>query len=534
MNIEEAFNLALKNIADHGDTDILPLPFENFIFADFQAQCRDILKDLHDNLPARLATIPPQIIPMLAQVGYTGFRWATFIEPFWNAYYLALVISIADQIEKQRISDDKKMVFSYRFKPESGSGKLFTASNWMLFRRHCLDMSRASPVIVQTDIADFYPRIYHHRVENALNRLPAAGDIPARIMKLLGAFSRHVSYGLPVGGPASRILSELALNAVDTLLERKGIKFCRYADDYVLFCADRADAYRDLVFLADKLANEGLVLQKKKTRILDAEEFRQASALLDPTMDPSKPQETDEQKLLNISINFDPYSPTAEEDYEDLKTAVEQVDILGILGREISKSAIDPAVAKQAVQAVRMLEFPQRFAALRMLLDAENILILAPIFVTLMRLVRDLYPDLSSAEQDFIDNALIELSSGRSPMLSVEVNLAHYVQALAGNRSQPKEEILISLFTATGNSIIRRLIILVMTRWKCHYWLSDIKSLYGAMPVLEKRAYILASYCLGDEGKHWRTNTRVSWTPPETLIRDWYAARLDGNKGVPV
>jgi len=277
-----------------------------------------------------------------------------------------------------------------------------------------------------------------------------------------------------------------------------------------------------------------LVLQKKKTRILDAEEFRQASGLLDPETDPSKPQVTDEQKLLNISINFDPYSPTAEEDYEELKTAVEQVDILGILGREISKTAIDPAVAKQAVQAVRMLDLPQRFAALRMLLDAENILILAPIFVTLMRLVRDLYPDLSPAEQGFIDNALVELSSGRSPMLSVEVNLAHYVQALAGNASQAKEEILILLFRSTGNSIIRRLIILVMTRWRCHYWLSDVKSQYGAMPILEKRAYILASYCLGDEGKHWRTHTRFSWTQPELLIRDWYAARLDGSKGVPV
>jgi hypothetical protein len=534
MKVEDAFIPALQNIADHGDTDILPLPFETYLFADEQAKSREILKDLHDNLDARLAANPPQIIPTLAQVGYTGFRWATFIEPFWNAYYLSLAISVAGQIEEARISGDKNMVFSYRFGLADGSSKLFTESNWMRFRRHCLAMSRSSPIIVQTDIADFYPRVYHHRVENALNRLPAAGDVPSRLMKLLGAFSRHVSYGLPVGGPASRILSELALNSVDFLLERRGIKFCRYADDYVLFCADRADAYRDLVFLADKLANEGLVLQKKKTRILDSEEFRQASALLDPETDPSRARITDEQKLLNISIDFDPYSPTAEDDYENLKTAVEQVDILGILGREIAKTAIDPAVAKQAIQAVRMLDLPQRFAALRMLLDAENILILAPIFVTLMRLVRDLYPDLSPIEQDFVDTALIELSSGRSPMLSVDVNLAHYLQALAGNASQAKEEILIHLFRSTGNSIIRRLIILIMSRWKCYYWLSDVKSQYGAMPILEKRAFVLASYCLGDEGKHWRDHTRVSWGPPELLIRDWFAARFQRNKGVPV
>jgi type IV secretory pathway VirB4 component len=72
----------------------------------------------------------------------------------------------------------------------------------------------------------------------------------------------------------------LALNGVETLLDRKGVKFCRYSDDYAIFCADKADAYRTLVFLSEKLANEGLVLQKKKTRILSSDEFRQTAQIL--------------------------------------------------------------------------------------------------------------------------------------------------------------------------------------------------------------------------------------------------------------
>ena len=249
------------------------------------------------------------------------------------------MISIADKIEKDRIPEGSETVFSYRLSWQTDEGKLFKDSTWLDFRRRCLELSASSPVVVQTDIADFYPRIYHHRIENALHRLPSVGDTPKRIMDLLTSFTKNVSYGLPVGGPASRILSELALNGVDTLLVRRGITFCRYADDYAIFCRDKSEAYRTLVLLSEKLANEGLVLQKRKTRILAADEFRQTAQILDPA-DAANKIATEEQKLLNISIRFDPYSPTAEQDYEAIKEAISHKDIIGILGREIAKTTM--------------------------------------------------------------------------------------------------------------------------------------------------------------------------------------------------
>jgi len=97
---------------------------------------------------------------------------------------------------------------------------------------------------VQTDISDFYPRIYHHRIENALQRLPGVGDQPKRVMDLLKQFSQNVSYGLPVGGPASRILAELSLDGVDKLLIRRGVRFCLGLSD-TCPCARRStESYR--------------------------------------------------------------------------------------------------------------------------------------------------------------------------------------------------------------------------------------------------------------------------------------------------
>ena len=197
-------------------------------------------------------------------------------------------------------------------------------------------MAKQHEFVVLTDIADFYPRIYHHRVENALRRLPSPGDNPARLLQLLTHFSKTASYGLPVGGPASRILAELALNDADRQLARRKYNFCRYADDYSLFCNSKSDAYRGLVLLSEKLANEGLALQKSKTRILTSKEFLESAAMLDPE---SPEPVTEERKLLNISLRFDPYSTTAEEDYKAVKDAVRKVDIRGILGREIAKPA---------------------------------------------------------------------------------------------------------------------------------------------------------------------------------------------------
>lgn len=312
MKIEDAISAAIKNIAKYGDTDVFPFPIEKHVFYDCHDECKRLLMEIHSNLEKFLDSHPPVKIETLTQVGYTGFRWATQIEPFWNAYYLALVIRLADKIEAERISEKEKVVFSYRFQWNDKDAKLFKDINWNDFKQHCLELSKDYHYVVLTDIADFYTRVYHHRIENALQRLPSSGDIPHRIMKLLKNFSINVSYGLPIGGPASRILAELSLNDTDKLLHRQKIMFCRYADDYCIFCKDKSDAYRTLVLLSEKLYNEGLVLQKNKTKILTAEEYREISGLLNKKDgDSANKKSSDEEKLLNISIRFDPYSETA-------------------------------------------------------------------------------------------------------------------------------------------------------------------------------------------------------------------------------
>jgi hypothetical protein len=107
---------------------------------------------------------------LLTGVGYVGFRAATQIDAIWNAYLLALVIEIGTEIESARLSPDRGIVFSYRYRPQDSTSTLFDSDfGWASYHRHVLEKASAFEIVVSTDISDFYSRVYHHRLDNALS-----------------------------------------------------------------------------------------------------------------------------------------------------------------------------------------------------------------------------------------------------------------------------------------------------------------------------------------------------------------------------
>jgi hypothetical protein len=523
---------AIRNVSRFGDTDIFPLELERHVLFDRPDEVADLLEEMHRDFDRWINFSPPSFTKTLVPVGYTGFRWATQIEPFWNAYFLALVLRIAEEIEAQRVAPGEQRVFSYRYQYDEEHGKLFAESNWRSYRRQAQEIARAHNFVAVTDISDFYPRVYHHRIDNALRRIPAAEQVRAKILKLLMVFSRGDSYGLPVGGPASRILAELALNDVDRHLEVMGVNFCRYADDYTIGAESKNEAHRALVTLAEKLGHEGLALQKQKTRVLTCEEYLESVGLLDPEEN-AENTATAEDRLLSISVRFDPYAPNAAADYENLRAALREIDIVGILGREVAKAAIDQTIARQAISAVSALEPQQKEGAIRTLLDPENIAVLSPVFISVMRLVREVYDELPVPSQDYADQFLVQLYETSSHLLSVEVNVAFYVQAMARRVSHRKKQILIEMFERSRSSLVRRQIMLAMLGFDALFWLREQKNSFQQMGELERRSFIVASYWLRDEGRHWRNAHSPGFSPAQSLVKDWFSARWQTNQTVP-
>jgi hypothetical protein len=332
---------------------------------------------------------------------------------------------------------------------------------------------------------------------------------------------------LPVGGPAARLLSELLLNRTDRLLRSNDIKYCRFADDYHIFASSTEEAHQALLFLSEKLLrNEGLSLQKSKTRILTAREFISTSEFSDETEHVAG-NTLEARRLLTISLRFDPYSPTARDDYDALRNIVTEFDIVGMLQRELQKTRVHSALTKKLVAAIRFLDPKVKDKVCLALVD--NLDVLAPVFPNVMILLKDIWDELGTATQTTISALLRKLIESGSFLMQIELNLSYAVRVLSTKRESETEELLIRIYQRVTSSLIRRDIIVILARWRVAYWLSDVKGYFASLGAWEKRAFVVASYVLGDEGRHWRLSMRDRLTPVEGLFRSWAKSKFSAN-----
>jgi group II intron reverse transcriptase/maturase len=91
--------------------------------------------------------------------------------------------------------------------------------------------------VVDIDLEKFFDKINHDRLMQRLSK--GIGD--KRLLRLIKAFLKaglmesgleeQRIAGTPQGGPLSPLLSNIVLDELDKELERRGHRFCRYADD---------------------------------------------------------------------------------------------------------------------------------------------------------------------------------------------------------------------------------------------------------------------------------------------------------------
>ena len=117
--------------------------------------------------------------------------------------------------------------------------------------------------VVDMDLEKFFDRVNHDVLMARLARKITDKRILRLIRRYLqaGAMRAGVtsprSEGTPQGGPISPLLSNILLDELDKELERRGHRFCRYADDCNIYVRSKAAAERVMVsttrFLSQKL-----------------------------------------------------------------------------------------------------------------------------------------------------------------------------------------------------------------------------------------------------------------------------------------
>lgn len=525
--MRDSYKLAVKNISGFGDTDVFPFPIDNVIFYDREKEIVDLLDNISGCKPSDLfAQYPLLCDTQLVAAGYFGFRSVTQLDPIWNAFLLGKVLFLAASIEAQRIAPDKCTIFSYRYKPDPEAGSLFDREiGWHAFQTHAVELAQQNNFVVSCDISNFYSRIYHHRLENSLQRITSDSVTIQQIFGVLTEISNGTSYGLPVGGPAARILSELLLDNIDKLLQMKGITFARFVDDYYIFAQTKAEAYRNLVFLSEKLMqNEGLSLQKAKTKIVSAKEFLTTSEFVDHPGVKGEPERV-LRKFRKVRLHYDPYSLTADDDYANLKSVVAEFDIVGMLRSELRKTRIHEPTTRKLLTAIKALDPEVQIGAIQTVLDHLEKLI--PVFPKATLLLKDVVRVGEAEVNEQIFSSLHRLFAENSPVIGIALNMAYALRVLAFDSSIRTDVLLNHLFEQANSPMLKRDIIYIMANKKAHPWLSDKLKHYSTATIWEQRALFMGSYLLTDEGAHWRR--KVNKTPYCSLIGSWFSARKLSN-----
>lgn len=529
--LRQYFDFAVKNIAKWGDTDVFPFAPENHILHDSRADVVDLLMSIHTDFEDRLQADGPLADVQLQLVTNEGFRWATQLDPLWNAYLLGIVLSAADGIESRRLPAADSMVFSYRYAPDRERGTLFQEGAWLSFIDATEAKAQSLPYVVVADISDFYGRIYHHRIENSVSRAMPGSDIARRIDKILSAVSGGVSFGLPVGGPAARVLSEAVLSRVDLLLAAEGVEFCRYADDYRIFAKTESQAYGLLVRLASLLhMHEGATLQKQKTRVVRSRDFLRAPLFLPRDSPDLTPSERREKKFMRLSLRYDPYSENAELDYIRLREQLSEFDIIGMLSDEVAKSRVNLPVVRRLAQAIGHVDGDIRDAAISTMID--NLELLAPALPVVLRVLDDLMGSLSDDLSAAVATEIRRRLEEGSYYLDTAIIRTYAFRVLRHQNSQENVRTAVRSFDAASPGLQRDLAI-HLHNWEADWYVSDLRRRYSSLHPWVRRAVLLSSYSLKDEGAHWRRAQKP--TEFDAIALKWRQDQMTkGKKEIPL
>ena len=130
------------------------------------------------------------------------------------------------------------------------------------------------------DLSKFFDRVQH----DVLMARVARRVKDKLLLRLIGRYLRAgvmvegvlqpTDVGAPQGGPLSPILSNILLDDLDKELERRGLPFVRYADDFAVFAKSQRAAERIMASVSRYLTDElRLVVNQEKSHVVASEEF---------------------------------------------------------------------------------------------------------------------------------------------------------------------------------------------------------------------------------------------------------------------
>jgi hypothetical protein len=506
------FRRAIADISAHGDNDTLPFDVDNRFITENQEELagvafkfgRQLEKAGKGSTRNLIDTLPLFSERLLVPTGSAGFRITTKIHPFWNIYFNALGIAVAEALEPTR-SD---RAHSYRFVTK-GNGLFDREASWRAFREASIADCQAEPetaIVVQSDISSFYEHVSHHRIENLIDDLfLESSTISTQIDRFLNRFASGRSFGLPVGGQCSRILAELLMSSIDRRLTDEGLIWRRYVDDFVFVTANQSDAYRALSILSHSLADYGLTLNRTKTIILTSKHY------VDYVKTQLGTSDDQANKLSEIDLQFDPYSDTAESDYDELRGIVESLDIRALLDSELRKAQPDTFLVTQIGRTLKLHDPEAALQLCRTLLSPTNLHAFRASWSTIMRGVASVCAeDRFSEIHEALDQLLDAIPAHSPHLLLPEVSCLHYLRTIRFRRTQERAAYVLKVHSSTPSETVKRGCLDCWRLWKDRTNFTRERNKWNSLRTEEQRMLWFSAGAFGDEGTKFRGQVRKS------------------------
>jgi hypothetical protein len=318
-------------------------------------------------------------------------------------------------------------------------------------------------------------------------------------MRLLGGWTERVSYGIPVGGAASRLIAEITISSTDEALVAAGYRFLRYNDDYRIFVRSHSEGYRALAFLAQHLHDTcGLTLQTGKTTVVGHDTF---CARYLPTPEDVELQRLREQwHELTEAIGLD----TSYEDIDQADLSEEQ--------REIVDSHNLPEMFRAEMQRegepdVPIMQFVLRRLAQRgteelvddVLDNMDRVYQVLPVVIEYLRSLKNTSPK----RRHGIASQILDLVNG-SLVSELEYHQMWLLDLFAGSTEWDHSDRFFALLGQMSSLLARRKLVLAMGRAHSAQWFASRRTHWTEESPWVKRAFLAGASCMpADQRKHW-------------------------------
>lgn len=180
------------------------------------------------------------------------------------------IVQTAMKLVIEPIFEATFLASSYGFRPgRSAKDALREVDRWI---------GEGFTFVVDADLRRYFDSIPHDRLMERIAARISDGRVLALLRSWLdqdifdGMRNWTPSGGTPQGAVISPLLANLYLHPLDELLDGKGHRMVRYADDFVVLCRSRDEAERALADVRQWVAANGLALHPDKTHVGDCRE----------------------------------------------------------------------------------------------------------------------------------------------------------------------------------------------------------------------------------------------------------------------